>query len=172
LPIRALFEGLRGVRDPAFGVVFSTVRLGERLAAGEIYLRAGTRLHAWISAFDRELGVYAPGHILTDRALDSAAAHGISQIDFGAGSDEYKTRWCLDAVPLGEGVMYASSLAGATRAAALGGWRTASAPLGGVNGVFQRARRRADHVFAVEGNWVGATIALALAAVARRHGLH
>jgi CelD/BcsL family acetyltransferase involved in cellulose biosynthesis len=154
-----------------FGLVFTTLYFGDRLAAGEIYLRSGGNLHAWISSYDRELLSYGPGHILTDMILNAASRAGVKRIDFGQGNDEYKSKWCLDFDPIAEAVVYARTPLGVMRGAAFERWRKASPALGGANDILRRVRGRADHVFATHSNWMGAASALAVTMVGRRQGI-
>ena len=166
--IRDLFDVLWRWPAPGFGLVFSTLYFGDRLAAGEVYLRAGDQMHAWIAAYDRDLAVYAPGHILTDKMLDAAPTHGVRVVDFGAGNDDYKARWCLSRRPIREAVVYGASISGRMREAMGAQWRSAAAKLGPVNTVLSRARGLTDHIFSTHGNWAAGAVAFAAAAWDRR----
>lgn len=166
--IRALFQHLSANQSGDFGLVVSALRFGDCLAAGEIYLRAGDRLHAWISAYDRALLSYGPGQILTAHMAPEAAARGIVRIDFGAGGDEYKMRWCDRSEPAIEAVLHASSTVGAFRARVLSEWRKTEPALGQASVLFNRLRGRTEHVFAAHGSWVLATGAMALTLLTRR----
>jgi CelD/BcsL family acetyltransferase involved in cellulose biosynthesis len=168
--INGLFDVLWRWPDPDFGLVFSTVRFGDRLAAGEVYLRRGERLHAWISGFDRDLSTYAPGHILTARMIEQSESEGVKRIDFGVGSDEYKSKWCLSTEPLWEVAAHGAAPLARLRAAAFERWRGTSGGLGVANRLLTKARGRADHIFAAQGSWAGAGLALAITILGRRHG--
>lgn len=168
--IRALFDRLAQSPSPEFGLVVSSVYFGDRLAAGEIYLRGGDQLHAWIASYDRALMSFAPGQILTERMIAQANAHGVRRIDFGAGNDEYKSRWCLDADPIAEAVVHAPTPGGVMRARALSGWRHAQPALGRASEIVTRARGRTEYAVATHGSWIVAAGALALTLFARRQG--
>ncbi len=158
--IRALFDRLARSDDPDFGLVVATVRFGDRLAAGEIYLRGGDRLHAWIAAYDRELLSYAPGQILTERMLAEASAHGVRRIDFGPSNDEYKSRWCLDWEPIAQAVLHADTPGGLIRSRAMAGWRQAQPALGRASRLVSRLRGGSEHVIAAQGGWILGVMAL------------
>lgn len=169
--IRGLFDRLWRWSDPAFGLVVSTLHFGDRMVAGEIYLRKEDRLHAWISAFDRTLLSYAPGHILTDQMLSVADAENVRRVDFGTGNAEYKSRWCLSEDEIADVVVYAASSAGRLRASARGAWERVTPALGASNTLLAKARGRADHVFAAQGNLLGGAVALAATISSRRYGM-
>ncbi len=158
--IRALFERLARSDDPDFGLVVATVRFGDRLAAGEIYLRGGDRLHAWIAAYDRDLLSYAPGQILTERMLPEAPAHGVRRIDFGASNDAYKSRWCLGWEPIAQAVLHADTMSGLIRSGVMAGWRRAQPAFGRASELVSRVRGGSEHVIAAQGGWILGMIAL------------
>lgn len=168
--IRALFDVLWRWPKPDFGLVFSTVYFGERLAAGEIFLRRGNRLHAWIAVYDRDLAAYSPGHILTDKMLDAAAAHGVELIDFGSGSDVYKARWCLEFQPIEHAVVHSNTVAGRARATVSRGLHLSQTPVEKANPLATRVRGFTDHVFAAHANWFAGAASLATAAMILRRG--
>lgn len=163
--IRNLFDVLWRWPRPEFGLVLCTVYFGDRLAAGEVFLRQGGQLHAWIAAYDRALAAYAPGHILSDLMMDVAPDHGVHTIDFGAGSDAYKSRWCLDSRAISQALVYGACTLSQTRAALRNGVR--SLAVGPAKPLLTRVRGFTDHVFAAQANLLTGASSLATATVSQ-----
>ena len=104
-----------------FSALLSVVRLGERPISILYSLRAAGVVHAWIFAYDRELGQYSPGSILLLKMAEQAEQNGITKIDLGKGTERYKLSLASAATPLWEGTAGQSSPALWLR----GGWRAA-----------------------------------------------
>jgi CelD/BcsL family acetyltransferase involved in cellulose biosynthesis len=165
---RALIERILDHPTPSLRTIVSSLRFGDRLAAAELYLRAGSLMHAWIAVYDRELAAYAPGHILTDCMLDAAESHGVQVIDFGAGNDAYKSRWYLESVPIYEALVHSANITGVVRRTMHRGWKAARPLTGNAGDTIARARRRFDQVASVEAAWMGAARGMVSALIARR----
>jgi CelD/BcsL family acetyltransferase involved in cellulose biosynthesis len=142
------------------GVVMSTLHFGDRLAAVEYYLRNGPLLHAWIASYDRTLANYAPGHILTDQMISAAKDQGVTRIDFGAGNDAYKAKWCLDSHPVLETVVHAQTAAGRARASASRAMRAVAPAIGLGGEISERVQRRLDQIIAADVTWLRAAASL------------
>jgi CelD/BcsL family acetyltransferase involved in cellulose biosynthesis len=96
-------------RDPDFAGVLSAVHFGDTLVAAHVGMRSGVRLHWWFPVYAPEASDLSPGWILL-RALAAAADElGVTQIDLGRGSDEYKRRAMTGQVMVGQGLVSRSS---------------------------------------------------------------
>lgn len=73
--IRALFES----RDPDFGAILFTLRIGQKLAAVHLHLRGRKTIHGWLIAHDPEFERYSPGILLFQdilRWMDTTPSSG------------------------------------------------------------------------------------------------
>jgi CelD/BcsL family acetyltransferase involved in cellulose biosynthesis len=66
---------------------------GDILVAAHLGVRSDRVLHHWIPAYDRSLKTYSPGLILLLKMLEHAPAAGITILDFGQGTQEFKLRF-------------------------------------------------------------------------------
>ena len=87
-----LHERLLAQQSEDFSGVLFNLYMGGKLAAGFFSLRSHNLLQGSVLGYDRELGQYAPGFVLLMRVAQMANAMGITRIDMGAGSDEYKEK--------------------------------------------------------------------------------
>ena len=55
-------------------------------------LRSQRVFHYWFPVYDPAYGKYSPGLVLLMAIVEASAAHGLLQIDLGAGQQEYKRR--------------------------------------------------------------------------------
>ena len=116
-----LLKSILGSPGDHFSALLSVVKIGERPISILYSLRAAGVAHAWIFAYDRELGQYSPGSILLLKMAENAQQNGIAKIDLGKGAERYKLSLASAATPLWEGTAGTSSPALWLR----GGWRAA-----------------------------------------------
>jgi CelD/BcsL family acetyltransferase involved in cellulose biosynthesis len=88
--VRDVLESLHSSTDPDFVGEVVSLRFGDHLVAMEFGLRAGPVIHSWLPTFDRAYGALAPGLMLMDAMIESAAERGLSKVDLGAGHGDYK----------------------------------------------------------------------------------
>jgi CelD/BcsL family acetyltransferase involved in cellulose biosynthesis len=150
-----LMRELWARKGESLRLTVTSLRLGQRLAAAEIFLRGGRVKHSWFPAYDRELHSYGPGHMLTDAAIRRAGERGYDFIEFGAGHDEYKRTWGNLTVPIHEIVAHGAGPMGMARRAGLALWMgLEAAPVARIREAAPRLRRRVDQIAAVEASWV------------------
>lgn len=90
---RGAAEAIRDHDSPGFAGMTSTLWAGDRLAAVHFGMRSARAWHWWFPAYNAELGRYSPGLALIMHALRHAEAMGIDELDFGRGSERYKTEF-------------------------------------------------------------------------------
>lgn len=98
-----LLEKLRRIETPQFTGLLSALYAGDKLVAVHFGLASAASLHVWFPAFNREYGRYSPGLILLVEMAKATAARGIRRMDFGKGSERYKTEFMTGAVTIAEG---------------------------------------------------------------------
>ncbi|MEX2175326.1 MAG: GNAT family N-acetyltransferase [Pirellulaceae bacterium] len=108
--IVGLLDRIRLAQSPQFRGVLSVLRAGQRLLAVHFGMQAGGTLHYWFPAYDPEESRSSPGQSLLLLMARHAAEHGVTRIDLGKGSEEYKLKLangvtevaagCLDRRPL------------------------------------------------------------------------
>jgi len=80
-------------QETDFAGVLSSLYAGDILVAAHLGMRSGHVLHHWFPAYDRSLKTYSPGVILLLKMLEHAPAAGMTILDFGQGTPEYKARF-------------------------------------------------------------------------------
>jgi CelD/BcsL family acetyltransferase involved in cellulose biosynthesis len=149
--IVALLERIRATQEPHFRGVLSVLRVDGRLLAVHLGMQAGNTLHSWFPAYDPEQSRCSPGQILLIKLAQEAAARGVTRIDLGKGSEDYKLVLASRSVEIAEGCLDRRPFAAGVRR----GWSQARdwvkrSPLGSPVKSSVRWLRRI-------GEWVGDT---------------
>jgi CelD/BcsL family acetyltransferase involved in cellulose biosynthesis len=92
-------------QEAAFSGTLSALYCGDRLVAAHFGMRCHGVLHAWFPAYDVELAGYSPGLIFWLEMIQAAPAMGITRIDLGKGTTQFKTSFGSAAVPVAEGAV-------------------------------------------------------------------
>ena len=100
-----LLERIWSQQEAAFSGMLSALYCGDRLVAAQFGMRSRGVLHAWFPAYDVELAGYSPGLIFWLEMIQAAPALGITRIDLGKGTTQFKTSFASAAVPLAEGAV-------------------------------------------------------------------
>ncbi len=155
--MRRLFEA----RGEAFGGLLVSLYAGDRPVAAHFGVRQDGWYHPWIGAYDPDLAAYSPGLVHQALAAAAAAKIGIRTYDLGPRAGRSKRMFANAAAEVREGVAIGASLPAAllVRSEQLLS-----------HGLLGRARKRWDHVAAVEPTVSGrlAGIAQAAGALNRR----
>lgn len=69
---------------------------GERFLAGQITFRDPGLTHGYRRTFDPEFAAIAPGTVLAAAVIQQVLDRGDRAMDFGLGTDEYKSHWATD----------------------------------------------------------------------------
>lgn len=142
----------RGPQDEgaAFGVMFSTLAIDGRFAAGHLGLHAGPVMHAWFIAHDPALGRYSPGMVLITELARRLTGGNWRELDLGGGEYPFKSRLCDVSREIAHGFVGVPSPAAVFRGAAYHVRRTAeAAPLGRLSAWPGKAMRRWDVIRAL-----------------------
>ncbi len=154
--IQALMRRLFEIRDEAFGGLLVSLYAGDRPVAAHFGVRQDGWYHPWLGAYDPDLAACSPGLIHQTLAAAATAKIGIHTYDLGPRADRSKAMFANAAVEVREGVALGASLPAAL---AVRSERFLS------QGLLERARKRWDHIAAVE-----PTIGGRLAGMARAAG--
>jgi CelD/BcsL family acetyltransferase involved in cellulose biosynthesis len=119
--IVTLVRRLWQMQTPQLSGVLAALHVGDKLAAVHFSLQSGSRLHSWFPAYDVSLARRSPGMCLLLLVAQHAAEHGVSSIDLGKGSEDYKLHLASDRVLVAEGVVETRRVAAAMRTT----WRRA-----------------------------------------------
>ncbi|MER6943913.1 GNAT family N-acetyltransferase [Nonomuraea sp. NPDC000554] len=114
---RLLVQRLLRTREPDFGGLLSTLRVGSRLVAAHFGLRSGGVLHWWFPVYDPAYARLAPGWILLRELVAASPQLGVTRIDLGRGEDEYKRRARTGEVEVCQGLVTRNPLRLGARAA-------------------------------------------------------
>lgn len=156
-----------------FRGVLTVLRFAGEVAAAEFSLQSDGHLHSWITAYDASYAAHSPGHLLQMRMIEGADEAGVALIDIGVGADHYKCFYANATEPLAQGIMVASTLAGAAHDLRGRLWRAVeTAPVGTVSKAFTRLRRRTEIIVSADQSLEGRMRGLwqAVAAAAERSG--
>ena len=105
-----LMHHLLGVRNSDFGGMLSAIYAGEDLVAAHFGMRAGHILHWWFPVFDPNFSRLKPGWMLLRALIEAAPELGLTRIDLGRGSDEYKRRAATGQEVVCQGMVARSAL--------------------------------------------------------------
>lgn len=118
-----LLEDLLRCEEPGFGGLLSTLHAGDQLVAVHLGLRSKAVWHYWFPTYGVEFGKYSPGYYLILQMAQSANALGLTTIDLGKGSMDYKLRLASGSVTVASGYVARASIAAAKRRL----WRASTA---------------------------------------------
>jgi CelD/BcsL family acetyltransferase involved in cellulose biosynthesis len=162
--IRELMRRLFETTDEAFGGLLVSLYAGDRPVAAHFGVRQGGWYHPWLGAFDPDLAGFSPGIVHQVLAAAAAAEIGIGIYDLGPRADRSKAMFANLSAEVGEGVAVGASLPAAL---VVRSGRLLS------RGFVEHARKRWDHISAVEQTFAGRLAGLARAAgsIGRRVGV-
>lgn len=114
--IASVLQDIRDTDTPRFAGLFSTLYAGDRLVAAHFGMRSDRAWHWWFPSYDPASQQYAPGLILLLFCVEEAARMGLSELDFGRGTQRYKKEFGNRSRPLCEGSLERpGTVFGATR---------------------------------------------------------
>lgn len=144
--VTRLLDELFESRDPDFGGAFSTIHIGDRLAAGQFNLRGRGELHSWFVAHDEAYDRGSPGLVLFVEMLRwMAAESAMKRLELGPVSYRFKDRLANTPHPVAHGYAGLDSPVTLIRAAQYGLRKTVEKlPLGKASHWPGKAMRRLD----------------------------
>ena len=95
-----------------------TLKIDRRPVAFHYYLMLEGRMYVYRIAFDPGYGRYSPGVVNTLDAIETAAAEGVTKVEFLGGAERYKVELADHLEPLYQGFGLAGSLKGEAAVAA------------------------------------------------------
>jgi CelD/BcsL family acetyltransferase involved in cellulose biosynthesis len=98
-----VLRSLRHAQGAEFQSVLSVIFAGSQPVAAHFGLVSRKVLHWWFPAYDLAAHRYSPGLQLVDHCARHSAARGIATIDFGKGSDRYKSLFADHSVSMIKG---------------------------------------------------------------------
>lgn len=153
---RAMMKKLLRYKSAGLSGIFHTLRVGDRLVAGEFNIMSPSVIHAWIPAYDAEFASFTPGMILSDHIIREGADRGVRTLDFGVDAWHYKKYYTTYQLPLSEGTAWANAPVASMRFGLETMWRKVeAAPLGPPARLAGKIRRRFDLIRAVEPTMTG-----------------
>ena len=121
-PVR-LLERLQYCQEADFGGMLSTLHAGDTLVAVHLGLRSKSVWHYWFPAYHVDFGKYSPGYYLILQMAQTANDLGLTTIDLGKGSLDYKQRLASGTVDVASGYVGRPSMAAMQRRL----WRASTA---------------------------------------------
>jgi len=121
-PVRLLEDVLR-CEEADFGGLLSTLHAGDQLVAVHLGLHSKSIWHYWFPAYGVEFSKYSPGYYLILQMAQTANDMGLTTIDLGKGSLDYKQRLASGSVTVASGYVAKASVAAAQRRL----WRASTA---------------------------------------------
>jgi CelD/BcsL family acetyltransferase involved in cellulose biosynthesis len=110
-----LVTRLRESQSTELRGVLSELAIGGQPLALHFGLQAGSTLHFWFPAYGPAGSRWSPGQVLLLSLAEQAESHGVTRIDLGKGSEDYKRMFANSAVELAEGYLDQRPLAPALR---------------------------------------------------------
>ena len=116
---RALIEQLQAPTGGEFGGWMSVLRAGPRIVAICYSLRSRNVMHAWFTAYDRDLAAYSPGLVMFLKMTEAWPQVGVTRFELGKGDERFKWNLATDSQELMEGTVARPTMATWLRS----GWR-------------------------------------------------
>lgn len=101
--VDCLLRDIRDIDMPRFAGLFSTLYAGDRIVAAHFGMRSDRAWHWWFPSYDPAMREYAPGLLLLLFCVEEAARMGLSELDFGRGTQLFKMQFGTRARQLCEG---------------------------------------------------------------------
>ncbi|WP_254507407.1 GNAT family N-acetyltransferase [Anatilimnocola floriformis] len=120
---RSLIEQLQAPTGGEFGGWMSVLRAGQKIVAICYSIRSRHVMHAWFTAYDRELSAYSPGLVMFLQMTEAWPQVGITRFELGKGDERFKWNLATDSQELMEGSVSRPTMATWLRS----GWRTTRA---------------------------------------------
>ncbi len=117
---RALIEQLQAPTGGEFGGWMSVLRAGQKIVAICYSIRSRHVMHAWFTAYDRDLAAYSPGLIMFLKMTEAWPQVGVTRFELGKGDERFKWNLATDSQELMEGCVARPTVATWLR----NGWRT------------------------------------------------
>jgi CelD/BcsL family acetyltransferase involved in cellulose biosynthesis len=86
-------EHLAAQRDEDCGVLYTKLEAGGRVVAEHFGLHSFGVLNYWFPVYDIEAQKYSPGRLMLWELIKAVPQHGITTIDFGEGTSQYKRQF-------------------------------------------------------------------------------
>ena len=103
--IRQLLASCLETQGTDFSGSLSSLYGGDTLIACHFGLRAAGTLHYWFPVYDPGYAYYQPGLVLLKKIAECGCTEGLTLIDLGRGTADYKMRFKTRAIALGEGAV-------------------------------------------------------------------
>lgn len=100
---RALIEQLQAPTGGEFGGYMSVLRAGQKIVAICYSIRSRHVMHAWFTAYDRELSAYSPGLVMFLQMTEAWPQVGVTRFELGKGDERFKWNLATDSQELMEG---------------------------------------------------------------------
>jgi len=91
--IGSLLNDIRRTETLRFAGFFSTLYSEDRLVAAHFGMRSDRAWHWWFPSYDPAMREYAPGLLLMLRCVEEASRMGLRELDFGRGTQLFKTQF-------------------------------------------------------------------------------
>lgn len=100
---RSLIEQLQAPTDGEFGGYMSVLRAGQKIVAICYSIRSRHVMHAWFTAYDRDLSAYSPGLVMFLQMTEAWPQIGVTRFELGKGDERFKWNLATDSQELMEG---------------------------------------------------------------------
>ena len=117
---RSLIEQLQAPTGGEFGGWMSVLRAGQKVVSICYSIRSRHVMHAWFTAYDRDLAAYSPGLVMFLKMTEAWPQVGITRFELGKGDERFKWNLATDSQELMEGSVSRPTMATWLRS----GWRT------------------------------------------------
>jgi CelD/BcsL family acetyltransferase involved in cellulose biosynthesis len=99
-----VFDDLLETAGDSFGSLLSVLYAGDTPVSAHFDLRASTTLAIWLLAYETEAAKWSPGMIQNVQLAEYVAGDGVTQINFGKGTEQYKELLSTDAPLVTQGI--------------------------------------------------------------------
>jgi CelD/BcsL family acetyltransferase involved in cellulose biosynthesis len=115
--VAEVFEHLLDMDGGRFHGVLSIMYAGDKPVSAHFDLRADTTFAIWLLAYDTESARWSPGLLHNLQLAEHAARDGVTKVNFGRGTEQYKELLSTDALQVARGIAARGPLHGLSEAA-------------------------------------------------------
>jgi CelD/BcsL family acetyltransferase involved in cellulose biosynthesis len=99
-----VFDDLLDTNSDGFESVLSVLYAGDKPVSAHFDLRASATLAIWVLAYETKTAQWSPGMIQNVQLAEHVAVDGVTQINFGKGTEQYKALLGTDVLLVAQGI--------------------------------------------------------------------
>jgi len=105
-----VFEYLLNADSANFQSILSVMYAGDSPVSAHFDLRTGNTLAIWLLAYETSFSKWSPGMLHNIQLVEDAALRGVTEVNFGRGTEQYKELLSTDTLTVARGIAFRQPL--------------------------------------------------------------